>query len=74
MCYLCRSYPCDPRCPNYEPPKASLYCSICDEGIYEDDRYIQNDDDECAHIDCLAQMSIHELAEWFGFDIKTMIE
>ena len=30
------------QCPNYELPKASHYCSICDEGIYPEEEYIGN--------------------------------
>ena len=28
-------------CPNYEPPKAFHYCSICSEGIYNGEKYIE---------------------------------
>lgn len=72
MCELCRQYPCDFRCPNYKAPKAQHYCSICKEGIYEDDRYVDNEYGEYAHIDCLSQSSIYELIEWFGYEIRTM--
>ena len=37
------------RCPLYESPKASHYCSICQEGIYDGEEYIVNEDDEYAH-------------------------
>lgn len=74
MCKLCRKYPCDYRCPNYESPKATFYCSICGDGMYEYDRYVENDNCEYAHLDCLSQMDIYELVEWFGFDVKTIVE
>ena len=44
MCEICRSYPCNCHCPNYKSPKAPHYCSICDEGIYEGEEYIVNND------------------------------
>ena len=53
MCEICRSYPCHPRCPNYIPPKASHYCSICKEGIYDGEEYIENDYGKYAHWDCI---------------------
>ena len=38
MCQLCRSNPCDPRCPNSEP-KVVHYCDVCGGEIYEGDDY-----------------------------------
>ena len=70
MCEICRSYPCHPRCPNYIPPKASHYCSICNEGIYDGEEYIENDCGEYAHWDCIN--GTKDLLEWFGYKIKTM--
>ena len=42
-----------PQCPFYEPPKATHYCSICQEGIYNGEEYIENDDGEYVHRDCI---------------------
>ena len=70
MCEICRSYPCHPRCPNYIPPKASYHCSICQEGIYNGEEYIENDDGEYAHWECFDGM--RDLLEWLGYEIKTM--
>ena len=53
MCEICRSYPCNCHCPNYEPSKAYFYCSICGKGIYEGEEYIINDNFEYAHWDCV---------------------
>ena len=64
------SNPCIPRCPNYEPPKVSHYCSICDEGIYSGEEYIENQDGEYIHYECV--QGIRQLLEWFGYEIKTM--
>ena len=58
------------RCPLYESPKSSHYCSICGEGIYNGEEYIENDDGEYAHWECVDYG--RDLAKWLGFDIKTM--
>jgi len=60
----------DYRCPNYVPLKANHYCSICGEGIYDGEEYIENDNGECRHYDCLYGM--RELLEWLGYEVKTM--
>lgn len=59
-----------PRCPNYEPPKAYHYCSICGDGIYDGEEYIENQDEECIHYECV--QGIRQLLEWLGYEIKTM--
>ena len=70
MCEICRSYPCHPRCPNYIPPKASHYCSICNEGIYDGEEYIVNYNDEYAHLDCLSYG--RDMAEFLGYGTSIM--
>lgn len=71
MCEICgRSVGHDFRCPYYIPPKASHYCSLCDDGIYDGEEYIENQDGEYRHYECFHGM--RELLEWLGFDIKTM--
>ena len=73
LCEYCHQYGLHhPRCPFYEPPKASHYCSICDEGIYDGEEYIENDDGEYAHWDCVDYG--RDLAEWLGYEIKEMEE
>ena len=72
MCSICKQYPCNVRCPNYIPPKASHCCSICNEGIYGGEEYIENDDGEYAHWECFCGM--RDLLEWLGYEIKTMEE
>ena len=69
MCFYCLQNPCPCGCPNYEPPKPSLYCNVCGEGIYKGDEYITNDDGENVHYDCV---SGRDLVEFFGYEIKTM--
>lgn len=61
-----------PRCPLYEPLKISHYCSICNEGIYGGEEYIENDCGEYAHLDCVDYG--RDLAKFLGYEIKTMEE
>lgn len=72
MCSECRQDPCNPRCPNYIPPKPSCYCSACGEGIYEGEEYIENTDGDYRHYDCFYGM--RDLLEWLGYEVKTMEE
>lgn len=60
----------NPRCPNHVPPKAAHYCSVCEQGIYDGDEYIENLDGECIHYECV--QGLKQLLEWLGYDIKTM--
>ena len=62
----------DSRCPNYISSKAKHYCSICNEGIYEGEEYIENDDGEYAHWDCVDYD--RDLVKFLGYKIKTMEE
>lgn len=70
MCDICRKTPCHPRCPNYIPPKANHYCSVCNDGIYEGEEYIVNDDGDYRHYECF--YGLRDLLEFLGYDIKTM--
>lgn len=56
-------------CPLYTGKKSSYYCSICGEGIYDGEEYIENDDGDFAHLDCL---SVREMVEFLGYKTKTM--
>lgn len=67
---MCKYTKCHSQCPNYIPPKAALYCSICGQGIYCGEDYIENDNGEFRHYDCI--YGIHNLLEWLGCEIKTM--
>lgn len=58
------------RCPNYIPPRASYYCSFCEEGIYNEDEYLVNDKNEYRHIDCFN--GAKDLAEWLGYEVRKM--
>lgn len=71
LCQECgRSGSCSARCPNYTPPKAANYCSICKVGIYEGEQFIENYQAETAHYECFD--GIRSLLEWLGYSIKTM--
>lgn len=72
MCSICRQTPCNCRCPNYIPPNVTHYCSICGEGIYDGEEYIENDDGDFRHYNCFFGM--RDLLEWLGYEIKTMEE
>ena len=57
-------------CPNYIPPKTNHYCSICNEGIFNGEEYIVNDNDDYAHWECLDYAK--DLAKFLGYEIKEM--
>ena len=70
-CEYCHQYGTHhSRCPLYEPPKAIHYCSICKDGIYGGEEYIENLDGEYSHWNCVDYG--RDLAKWLGFDINTM--
>ena len=54
------------------PPKTSYYCSICNEGIYNGEEYIENDEGKYAHLECVDYG--RDLAKFLGYEIKTMEE
>ena len=72
MCNICFQTPCLPRCPFHEPPKTSYYCSICNDGIYDGEEYIENDNGEYAHWECVDYG--RDLAKFLGYAIKEMEE
>lgn len=61
-----------PGCPEYngKPPRGMLKCCVCEEGIFEGDKYITNDNGESRHFDCYDNM--HELLSWLGYQVKVM--
>lgn len=70
-CSICgKSIDHDRLCPYYEQPIAKHYCSVCHQGIYDGEDYIQNNDGECRHYECF--YGLRELLEWLGFEIKIM--
>ena len=56
-------------CPEYEDEeiKPNHYCSICDEGIYGGEEYIENDDGEYAHWECIDGK--FSMADWLKIRI-----
>ena len=70
MCSICGQTPCEARCPNYTPKKAKHYCSICEEGILDGEEYIENDDGDYAHWECVDYA--RDLAKFLGYEIKEM--
>ena len=57
-------------CPNYIPFNATYYCSICNEGIYDGEEYIENDCGEYAHMGCFS--GTNDLLNFLGYKIKIM--
>lgn len=72
MCNICLKNPCDYRCPNYSPTHTSIYCCECGEEILIGDQYIENDNGEYKHFDCVC--GICDLLNWLGYEIKNMEE
>lgn len=70
MCMYCLKVPCPLGCPNYDPPPPPLWCDICKEGIWDEEKYIMNNDKKFAHWDCF--YDTQELAEWYGIEIETV--
>ena len=58
------------RCPEHEEIKPNHYCSICNEGIYDGEEYIENDTSEYAHWECIDGK--FSMAEWLKIRIKVM--
>ena len=72
-CEYCHQYiNHHPRCPLYEPPKATHYCSICEEGIYDGEEYIENDCGEYAHLECVD--TGRDMAKFLGYKVETLEE
>ena len=70
-CEYCGKYVTHhPRCPLYEPPKPTYCCSICNEGIYDGEEYIENDVGEYAHWECVDHG--RDLVKFLGYEIKEM--
>ena len=59
-----------PRCPLYEEKKPVHYFSICQEGIFNGEKYIENDCGEYAHWECVDYG--RDLVRFLGYEIKTM--
>ncbi len=66
-CYWTIGHPSS--CPNASEPKFTHYCSICGEGIYDGDEYVENDDGEFIHLDC---PTIKDMVAFLGYEVKLM--
>jgi hypothetical protein len=62
--------PCNIKCPNYQPPKAKHYCSFCEDGIYDGEEYIVNNDNEYRHYECF--YNTKDMLKWLGHEVKNM--
>lgn len=69
-CEYCRQFSHDYRCSLAPEPKFSHYCSICGAGIYDGEEYIENDDGEVAHWECVDYA--RDLVSFLGYDVKVM--
>ena len=72
MCELCRHNPCISRCPNVYPHKYVEICSVCGDGIYDGEEYIENDCGDYAHWECVYYG--RDLVKFLGYEIKEMEE
>lgn len=70
MCSVCRRDPCAAGCPNADEPIQKHVCSMCGYGIYEGDRYYDGPKGYYCE-DCLVDMSLEELVELMGEELKT---
>lgn len=71
MCEICRVSGGHARlCPYYTSPKTACHCSVCGEGIYDGEEYIENQNGEYRHYDCF--YGIRDLIEWLGYKVRTM--
>ena len=70
-CEYCLKYgEHDPHCPNYIPSKTVHYCSICKEGIYGGEKYIENNNGDYAHWECID--GLYSLADFLEIELKEM--
>ena len=59
-----------PECHSIEKPKE--ICCECQEGIYVDDEYIENEHGDVMHYDCSYNLTNKQLIQWLGFEIMRM--
>lgn len=57
-------------CPYYPEPKPLYYCSLCNQGIFDEEEYVQNDDGDYSHLDCFDNMK--SFADWLGYCVRKM--
>ena len=73
MCSLYNRYDGthDPRCPYYSPTRPRITCCYCNEGIYQGERYLDNEQGEYIHEDCVGSAGINWMINWLGFRYET---
>ena len=59
----------DFRCPNAPDIVSDKTCSSCGLGIMPWEEYVENDDGEYIHIECVD--GIYDLLDWLGYEVKT---
>lgn len=71
FCDYCHGYGYHkPGCPLNEPFETDYICSICGECIQKGDEYLENDDGEMAHWECINYGM--RMLEFLGYTIKIM--
>ena len=72
MCSECKQTPCNPRCINASLPHPRCTCDLCKEGIYDGEEYLENENGDIAHWECIEDITKREFIEWMGYEVKTM--
>lgn len=74
MCSICGRHDAthDYRCPYYSPPRPKYLCCYCGEGIYQGERYLDNEQGEYIHEDCVGCLGTDQIINWLGFNYKEM--
>ena len=69
MCSICGRYDGlhDYRCPYYSHLRPK-----CGEGIYPGERYLDNEQGEYIHEDCVVCLGTDQIINWLGFNYKEM--
>lgn len=62
----------DCRCPNAPEIISNKICSYCSLPILPWEEYIENDDGEFIHYECID--GIHEFLDWLGYEVRIDIE
>lgn len=70
MCELCLTSPCHPRCPNAEEPKSIHTCTMCGEGIFDGDKFLDGIDGIICE-ECADDLSLDELLAQIGEELRT---
>lgn len=64
----------DSRCPYYSPTKPKYICCNCGNDIYQNERYLTNENGEYIHEECICNKGIDWLINWLGFKFREMEE